>query len=762
MKKALSTLIFSAVLCAASTLSAQVKVLVDLGNDSSYRGASVVNPDGNGNNWNSVWSGAFYADMVDAAGNPTTIDFGFTSAGGSDYFNGPSGGTQDPTAGVYDAVALGDLGVDEAVYDYYTNSYCLIGGLDASKFYKITLYGSHKFHTPGTTVYTVYASTPGGLDNPNGAQVLGTASLAVNNEPINGNDWQHNQDRVATITVGLDSSVYLAWIADDGVGNGYLNAFSIEEVPAPSIPASPSDTVLIDFGSDSTFQGATPSSPDANGNIWNSTAFSVLNNMVDTSGNATTLDFEDINLWGTGASGSWGVTTSNPPTTLEIADVQTAIDSSSISGTDFDIAEVAMDFYQSAVDTDTDNVPDYFKGEFKISQLEEGATYELSFLAAHAFTGDSTLVQVYDDAGFTNLLGSTTITQGDGAGTVLPNIGQLIVTGPANTDNTIYIRFEGTTVSGDGILNAMSIRKIELPTGLVLIDVGTDSTFRGASVPVPDFNGNVWNSVGTGFVADLVDSNGYATPINWSGNGYGTGGFDSTNSLGFATSNPLTADELNTAHYLLNSVGTLAGTNFNVAQAAIDFLTSNNVLNGGVARVALEDVTPGQSYELSFYCSKQFSGETQTVVRVFDDNTFTNQIGTVTVTHEDGSGKGNISNVGQLTLAAPASGQFFIQWEGATDVTKGYLNALSIQAVGPAPVAAPAVSISESGGTLTIAYDSQSGIDYQLQSSATLDVGSWSDDGAPQAGDGSPQSFTRAAPAAGAKTFYRVEATAAP
>ncbi|NDV62803.1 hypothetical protein G0Q06_10105 [Puniceicoccales bacterium CK1056] len=762
MKKLLLTLTLAALFSGSSFVHGQTKVLIDIGNDSSFRGASVTSPDGNGNHWNSVWSGAFYADMVDTTGTATTIDFGFTAAGGSDYFNGPSGATQDPTATVYNATALGDLGVNEAVYDYYTNSYCLIGGLDPDKFYKITLYGSHKFNVPGTTVYTIYADNPGGLDNSNGAQVLGSASLAVNNDPITGAEWQHNEDRVATITVGLDSSVYLSWVADDGSSSGYLNAFSIEEVPAPPIPASPTDLVLIDFGNDGTFQGATPASPDANGNIWNSTAFSALNNMVDSNGSATTLDFEDLNLWGTGSSGSWGLTTSNPPTALEIADVQTAVDGSSISGTDFDIAEVAMDFYNSSIDTDSDNIPDYFKGEFKISQLEEGSTYELSFLAAHAFTGDSTLVQVYDDATFTNLLGSTTITQGDGSGTPTPNVGQIIVTGPANTDNTIYIRFEGTTVSGDGILNAMSIKKFKFPTGLVLIDIGSDSNFRSATAPSPDINGNHWNSVGAGFVEDLVDSNGYVTPINWSGNGYGTGGFDSTNSLGFGTTNPLTADELNNAHYLLNTVGSLSGTTFNVAQAAIDFVNSNNVANGGVGRVALEDVTPGQSYELSFYCSKQFSGETQTLVRIFDDNTFTNQIGTVSVTHEDGSGYGNLSSVGQLTLLAPASGQFFIQWEGATDPTKGYLNALSIEAVGAAPVVAPEVSISESGGTLTIAYNSQSGVDYQLQSSTTLGVGSWSNDGTPQSGDGGPQDFTRSTPASGAKSFYRVEATAAP
>lgn len=91
-------------------------ILFDLGTDESFRGASVTNPDGNGNNWNSVWAGAFFPDVVDIAGNATAVDFGFSTDGGNDSFNGPAGVTSNPpTAGEIaatdiDAAALGNLG----------------------------------------------------------------------------------------------------------------------------------------------------------------------------------------------------------------------------------------------------------------------------------------------------------------------------------------------------------------------------------------------------------------------------------------------------------------------------------------------------------------------------------------------------------------------------------------------------------------------------------------------------------------------------
>ena len=207
--------------------SQATSILIDLGSDESFRGASVTSPDSNGNHWTSVWSGAFYSDLVDTTGTPTTVDFGFSSAPGTDYFNGPSGATQDPAATVYNAAALGDLGINEAVYDYYVSSTFQIQMLDTSKTYDLTFFGSHKFNNDNTTRYTVY--TDGSFSTP-----VASVDLLV------GVNADHNQDTVATLS-GVapqpDGIIYVGFEGATG-GNGYLNALQITEViPEPSTAA---------------------------------------------------------------------------------------------------------------------------------------------------------------------------------------------------------------------------------------------------------------------------------------------------------------------------------------------------------------------------------------------------------------------------------------------------------------------------------------------------------------------------------------------
>jgi hypothetical protein len=210
-------------------------VLVDLGNTTSWRGVDTPSPDGNGNYWNSVWSGAYYPGLTDIGGNGTSINFGFSAAGGTDSYNGPAGPTSSPVtpaeiaATDIDAVALGNLGVNEAAMDFYENSAFEIQGLDPTKTYNLTFYGSHKFSTDATTVYSVYT------DN--------TYTTLVDSVNLNVQDaaspWLHNRDAVATLT-GLSPQasniLYVSFIGSGG-NAGYLNAMQIEEVPEPATMA---------------------------------------------------------------------------------------------------------------------------------------------------------------------------------------------------------------------------------------------------------------------------------------------------------------------------------------------------------------------------------------------------------------------------------------------------------------------------------------------------------------------------------------------
>lgn len=201
-------------------------ILIDFGNNSSFRGTNVVSPDANGNYWNSVWSGAFYSGLTNTAGSASTVNFGFTTAGGTDYFNGPSGATQDPSATSYDSLSLGMLGVDEAVYDWYANSTFQLQNLNPAYTYNLTFFGSRKYvgATNTTTRYTVYT------DN-TFSTALTFVDLAVGDGGA-----EHNSNTVVTLS-GLSPQsgniLYVGFTGNNG-GNGYLNAMQIEIVPEPA------------------------------------------------------------------------------------------------------------------------------------------------------------------------------------------------------------------------------------------------------------------------------------------------------------------------------------------------------------------------------------------------------------------------------------------------------------------------------------------------------------------------------------------------
>jgi hypothetical protein len=210
-------------------------ILIDFGNASSWRGVTVPKPDINGNYWNSVWSGAFYPDLIDINGNATTIDFGFSvgGAGGTDSYNGPAGVTTSPVtpsqiaAADIDAAALGNLGIKEAAIDFYTSSRFEIQGLDPAKTYNLTFFGSHKYSPDMTTVYSVCT------DN-TFSTVVASAALDVVAAPDGsvGAD-QHNRDKVAVINdidPQASNILWIKFVGSDG-HDGYLNCLQIEEAP---------------------------------------------------------------------------------------------------------------------------------------------------------------------------------------------------------------------------------------------------------------------------------------------------------------------------------------------------------------------------------------------------------------------------------------------------------------------------------------------------------------------------------------------------
>ena len=215
-------------------------ILVDFGSDNSFRGVSVANPDVNGNFWNSLTPGPFFADLIDVDNNITTIDLGFDTGVGTDSFNGPAGVTSfpDPTpaeiaATDIDAAALGNLGVKEAAIDFAAspggadnNTRFQIQGLDAAKTYTLTLFGSHKFSDNDPPVYSVFT------DNTY-TTLVDSASLNVQTP---GSAHLHNRDTVATMSnlaPQASNILYMQFVGSAG-GLGYLNSFQLTAVPEPS------------------------------------------------------------------------------------------------------------------------------------------------------------------------------------------------------------------------------------------------------------------------------------------------------------------------------------------------------------------------------------------------------------------------------------------------------------------------------------------------------------------------------------------------
>ena len=248
--KALS--FYTAILCCgvfvSSTLQAQT-VLIDLGNDDSFRGASVpAGPDSNGNHWTSVWNGAFYSNIPDITGVATTIDFGFDGSliGGTDSFNGPAGATFSPidpnqiAQTDIDAGALGNLGgALEAAFDFYTSSRFQIQGLNASNTYDLTFYSAHKFSAVDETVFNVYS-------DPSFSSLVASTTLRHQDPNDDGSVFLHNRDTVASInglSPGVSNILYVEFLGSDPNENGYLNALQIQ---GNSIPTT---TRISDFSS---------------------------------------------------------------------------------------------------------------------------------------------------------------------------------------------------------------------------------------------------------------------------------------------------------------------------------------------------------------------------------------------------------------------------------------------------------------------------------------------------------------------------------
>jgi hypothetical protein len=218
----------------AVSASAQT-VLIDFGNDNSFRGATTISPDTNGHYWTSMAPGNYYTNLVDINNVGTGINFGFSTPVGTDSYNGPAGAVvnwppspAELAATDIDAAALGNLGINTAAIDFAAehNTRFEIQNLDPSKKYALTFYGSHKFSDDDATVYSVYT------DNTY-STLVASGSLNVQTP---GSPWLHNRDTVLTLSNLSPQASNILYVQFTGANGhfGYLNDMQIVGVPEPS------------------------------------------------------------------------------------------------------------------------------------------------------------------------------------------------------------------------------------------------------------------------------------------------------------------------------------------------------------------------------------------------------------------------------------------------------------------------------------------------------------------------------------------------
>jgi PEP-CTERM motif-containing protein len=179
----------------------------------------------------------------------TSVALGYDTGVGTDSYNGPAGATDAGTPASHvpdtdiDTVALGDLGVKAAAFDFAAspgglnnNTRFQIQGLNPNEKYTLKLFGSHKFSDDSETVYSIFS------DN--------TYSTLVASEKLNVQDPLspnlHNRNTVATISnlsPQTGNILYVQFVGNTG-NQGYLNSFELTGTAVPE----PTSMLLLASG----------------------------------------------------------------------------------------------------------------------------------------------------------------------------------------------------------------------------------------------------------------------------------------------------------------------------------------------------------------------------------------------------------------------------------------------------------------------------------------------------------------------------------
>jgi hypothetical protein len=262
-------------------------------------------------------------------------------------------------------------------------------------------------------------------------------------------------------------------------------------------------TVLLDIGRSNAdggwYGGASPASPDANGNYWNTLDIGkYAGSMIDKTGSATSIGagFIDIN-------NPIFTTYNGPAGGGTVTDV--TINSAALG--DLGVKEAAFDYVHGT------NI------RMSIGGLVAGKQYRFNFFSSRRYEGDpSTTISVYSDNTFDAgaKLNEGTIANRSSTQGVVHNADTLLTLDNLTpTGTSLFINIVGSA-GGAGALNALSIQELNIPAtadttppvinisgnttetvvwGSSYIDAGATATDNGLSISVISNTSSVNTSV---------------------------------------------------------------------------------------------------------------------------------------------------------------------------------------------------------------------------------------------------------------------------
>ena len=211
----------------------------------------------------------------------------------------------------------------------------------------------------------------------------------------------------------------------------------------------------------------------------------------------------------------------------------------------------------------------------------------------------------------------------------------------------------------------------------VLIDFGSNTSYRGLNVTNPDSNGNHWNSLQPGlFYTDLIDIDNAATTIDL---GFDTPvGTDSFNGPAGSTDETTLAENV-----LLTDIDALALGNLGGAlEAAFDYAAGPSLADNRV-QFQIQELDPTKRYNLTFFGSHKFSNDTTTVYSIYSDDTYSTLVDSANLDVQLAAEPWmhNRDQVATINNLSPqADNILYVQFVGSTG-NLGYLNDLQIEAI---------------------------------------------------------------------------------